>query len=184
MQSEYSEVVLRLYPLLAQKDIVLAIDGMTGAGKSSLAESIAEAFSANIVHCAHFIPPNELMTGERFAKPGANIDYERMKEKVIDKIRGSFSYCPYDPKLKDYGDQLSFTHRRLTIVEGAYSMHPYFGKYYDFAIFAKITPEEQLLRLKAREGQIKIFKERWIPLENQYFKAYDIENKADLVLSL
>lgn len=55
MQSEYSEVVLRLYPLLAQKDIVLAIDGMTGAGKSSLAESIAEAFSANIVHCAHFI---------------------------------------------------------------------------------------------------------------------------------
>ena len=68
-------------------------------------------------------------------------------------------------------------------MEGSYGLHPRFRNAYEkanaLAAFTAISPEEQLRRLKKRNpALLKRFREVWIPLENSYFQAYDIQSRA------
>ena len=50
-------------------------------------------------------------------------------------------------------------------------------------MFVTCTKAEQTRRLQAREGtRYADFAARWIPLEEGYFKQYDIETAADFVV--
>ena len=71
-----------------------------------------------------------------------------------------------------------------TIVEGAYSTHPKFGKYADLTVFYDISPEEQMRRIYERNGAkaAKTFQNKWIPLEENYIRSFNIKGKADLIL--
>lgn len=68
------------------------------------------------------------------------------------------------------------------IVEGSYSTHPAFGNYADITVFSEVEPREQLQRILLRNGShmAELFKTRWIPLEEAYFEAYRISEKADV----
>ena len=70
--------------------------------------------------------------------------------------------------------------KRLIIAEGSYSLHPRFGKYYDFAVFCTVGLEERLKRIEKRSGKEKLhtFISLWIPMEEEYFKTFDIEKKC------
>ena len=69
------------------------------------------------------------------------------------------------------------------LVEGAYSLLPCFGEYYDLAIFMDIEPKEQLARLKHRNPLLlRDFQEKWIPLEEKYFETLKIREKCQLIL--
>ena len=70
--------------------------------------------------------------------------------------------------------------RRLNIVEGAYSQHPYFGDVYDLRFFCGIPKEEQMRRIRRRNGEemLKRFCAEWIPRENRYFAAFGIREKS------
>ena len=85
----------------------------------------------------------------------------------------------------DYSDDQAVIDKSVVIVEGAYSLHPLFGHYYDFSIFLDIDEENQIRRIEERSGKEKaeVFRSRWIPLEEQYIKAFSIMEKADLILS-
>ena len=82
-----------------------------------------------------------------------------------------------------YG-KLEVKPKKLRIIEGAYSRHPYFGDPYDLRVLLKIDPAEQEARIRARNGEKmwRMFKNRWIPLENAYFAAYPIEKTSDFIL--
>ena len=73
---------------------------------------------------------------------------------------------------------------RLTIVEGAYSLHPYFGQYYDLAVFVTADLETRLNRIAARPGHnnVEMFRKRWIPMEERYLAAFEVEQRADLCI--
>ena len=68
----------------------------------------------------------------------------------------------------------------VTIIEGAYALHPKFGEYYDYAIFMMISNNQQIARIKQRNGNemVKIFKDCWIKLENEYFDKFDIKSRC------
>ena len=68
------------------------------------------------------------------------------------------------------------------IVEGAYACHPSLWPYYDLRIFLSVPVGEQRRRILKRNGAEKAaqFNSRWIPLEERYFKAYDIPLRCDL----
>ena len=72
----------------------------------------------------------------------------------------------------------------LRIVEGAYSCHPAFGKYADLTVFSDVEEGEQLARIRDRNGAEKLsdFQKRWIPMEEKYFAAFSVREKADLVI--
>ncbi len=76
-----------------------------------------------------------------------------MKSEVIDRLSADApSYTPFDCGVMDFGSPVELPPARLTIVEGAYSLHPYFGEYYDLAVFVTADLETRLARIGARPG--------------------------------
>ena len=54
----------------------------------------------------------------------------------------------------------------------------------DLRVFSDVTPREQLRRVQARDNAwlSQMYVEKWIPLEEKYFKAYAIRDRADLTV--
>ena len=54
------------------------------------------------------------------------------------------------------------------------------------AAYARVSTdsEEQMTRIAARDGAeyAEVFRTRWIPMEEKYFSAFGIKEKADLIL--
>ena len=82
------------------------------------------------------------------------------------------------------GEPVTVAPNRLTVVEGSYSCHPALWDYYDLRVFLTVDPEEQLRRIEKRSGPEKArqFRDRWIPFEEAYFRAYDVQARCDLAL--
>ena len=171
---------------LAEKGrIVLTIDGRCGAGKSTLADRLAAQWNGRVIRADDFFLRPEQRTPERLAEPGGNLDRERMKEEVIDHLRdGALQYTPFDCQVMALGEPLSLPAAEVTIVEGAYSLHPYFGPYYDLSVFVTADQETRLARIGARKGHnnVENFRTRWIPMEERYLAAFGIEERADLII--
>ena len=74
-------------------------------------------------------------------------------------------------------------YKELTIIEGSYSHHPYFGEVYDLRVYLTVDPEVRAERIRQRPEHLhQRFFEVWIPMEQRYFAGFEIEKKADLVL--
>ena len=75
--------------------------------------------------------------------------------------------------------------KKLTIVEGTYAQHPYFGDAYDLRLFLQVSEQLRTQRILNRPAFLhKRFFEEWIPMEQTYFKAFSIGEKSDLALNL
>lgn len=175
--------------LKIQKDrVIIAIDGRCGAGKTTLSEILADDLKASVICTDHFFLPFSMRTEDRHREPGGNIHYERFKEAVVNNLRteSDFSYRIFDCKSGEYNQIKNVRDTKFIIVEGSYSLHPKFSKYYDYAIFCKISKKEQQSRLTKREGEegFKPFKECWIPLEEKYFGKFKISSKADFIIKV
>jgi shikimate kinase len=70
--------------LLESKDrVLIAIDGYSGSGKSSLAEMIQQRTDCNLFHMDDFFLQEYQRTPKRLLEPGGNVDYERFLEEVL-----------------------------------------------------------------------------------------------------
>lgn len=173
--------------LLVQKEqIVVAIDGNCTAGKTTLAGKLAEIYDCNVFHMDDFFLRPEQRTPERYAEIGGNVDYERFMEEVLLPLKTAkkFSYRPFDCATFQLAEPVNVIPKKLNIIEGSYSHHPYFGDPYDLKIFLTITPEVQRQRIMERPDFLhKRFFEAWIPMEHQYFIGFQIANRADIIAS-
>lgn len=172
----------------AKSTLTVAIDGRCTSGKTTLAEKLSKITGAGVIHMDDFFLPVELRTKERFCEPGGNIHYERFCEEVLPHLRSrsreTFCYRRFDCRKMQLEEECIVEGGGLRIVEGAYSLHPAFGEYADFKIFAEIDPEEQLERIRRRNGKeaLSVFVQRWIPLEEIYFTACHVPDLADLIV--
>lgn len=168
--------------------VTLAIDGPSGSGKTTVAKLLAGVYDSPIISMDHFFLQPAQRTVERFSEPGGNIDYERFKAEVVDKLgnKDGFSYRVFDCQVWDFTTQVEVATHFLRVVEGSYSHHPNFTSAYDLKVFLSISPEDQLARIEKRNGPLllKRFKEEWIPLEERYFDVFQIREQSDLVIPL
>ena len=83
-----------------------------------------------------------------------------------------------------WGAPLGAPPGRQTGVVACLPPHPALADYSTFRIFFTCSPEIQLLRLEQRESpeSLKKFKERWIPMEENYFGPLSIEARSDIVV--
>lgn len=164
--------------------IIAAIDGRCASGKTKVAEEIKKLCDCNVIHMDHFFLQPEQRTEKRLSEPGGNVDYERVfKEVLIPLEKGeSFFYCPYDCHKQGMGEPVHIDLKRINIIEGSYSCHPFLGRFYDLKIFMTVDKEEQALRIKKRNGENGYinFKEKWIPLEEKYFSAFNVKKDCDM----
>ena len=167
--------------------VVVAIDGSCTAGKTTLAAHLATKYDCCLIHMDDFFLRAEQRTPERFAQPGGNVDYERFRQEVLDNLQTgkSFTYRPYDCSTGSLKAPVEVQPKQLTIVEGTYSQHPYFGDVYDLRVFLQVSEELRRERILKRPAFLhKRFFEEWIPMEQEYFKTFAIGRKSHLALDL
>ena len=186
---------IRLLPILQKCAIlpsqklthVIAIDGRAGSGKSTVADDLKLILNGSIVHMDDFFLPPELRTAERFSEPGGNVHYERFQSDVLPLLseKSAFSYRTFNCHQMNYGESRLVEVSTWRIVEGAYSHHPYLGTYADLKVFSDISPEMQMERIRKRNGEwmAERFRTEWIPLEENYYRFYQIKENSDIVIS-
>ena len=125
-------------------------------------------------------------TAERLARPGENVDHERFLAEVLTPARQGLpvTFRPYLCQRQALGETVHAAPAPLTVVEGAYACHPALWDCYDLRAFLTVNPDEQLRRIESRSGPEKaaMFRTRWIPLEEQYFAAFSISQRCDILL--
>lgn len=170
------------------KPLIAAIDGRCGAGKTTLAELLRERTGCNVIHADSFFLRPEQRTAERLSTPGGNIDSERLAAEVLEPLsRGeAFSYRPFDCRTMSFSEPITVQPSALTIVEGSYSCCPALWDYYGLRVFLTVDPREQLRRIELRSGTeaLKVFRERWIPLEERYFSELKVAERCGIVLEM
>ncbi len=180
-------IVSRVRSLLQVKErVILAIDGNCCAGKTTLANRLGELLQANVFHLDDYFLQPQMRTPERLRQPGGNVDAERFLEEVLSPAaRGETAHVQkYDCHENRLLPQVVFAPNHIVIVEGAYSMHPLLAPLYDFKVFLRVASALQTARILSRNGAnaLKMFQKRWIPLENEYFQAFEILSHCDIVI--
>ena len=169
----------------SQSRVTVAIDGNCASGKTTLAQQLAKFYDCNVFHMDDFFLRPEQRTAERFAETGGNVDYERFQTEVLLplKTETAFSYRPFSCSAFTLSEPVCVQPKGLNIIEGTYSLHPYFGDAYDLKIRLTVSEELQHQRILERPAFLhKRFFEEWIPMENRYFEEFRISDKADMVL--
>lgn len=165
---------------------IIAIDGRSASGKSTLTQFLAENISCDIVHTDDFFLPFEKRTDERLSLPGGNIDHERLLSEILVPLKNgeSYTYSKFSCKNGTFTEGENVNPKNITIVEGSYSCHPELFNFYDLHIFLNIDKELQKQRILQRnKDKAEMFFERWIPLEEKYFSQLSIKDKCEIVLS-
>ncbi len=187
MTSAASRALEGILSALKRKDhILVAIDGPCASGKTTLAKELSETLRCPVVHADDFFLRPEQRTPERLAEPGGNMDRERLASEVLLPLRAGKEawFRPFLCNRQCLGEPIMIPSSPVIFVEGSYSCHPELEGFYDLRLFLRVGSREQLQRLAMRETpeSLERFRERWIPMENQYFSAFDIENRAHIIL--
>ena len=187
---EYIGLLCRLDSLLQEKEqVLLAIDGGSASGKSTLGTLLSERFDGTLFHMDDFFLRPEQRTPERYAEPGGNVDRERFLEEILIPLKQrkkTISFRKLDCKTFQLLPTVTVEPKRFAVIEGAYSMHPDLAEFYDLSVFLAVPPELQARRLLLRNGPegAAVFHERWTPLEQKYFDALCPAERCDLVINV
>jgi hypothetical protein len=165
---EFIKVFCRIDELLNNQDkVIVAIDGRSSAGKSTLSSVISDVYDCNVFHMDDFFLTPKQKTHQRLNKPGGNVDYERFNSEVMLSFKdaGNFSYRRYDCKSGSFCNPIKVVPKKLNIVEGVYSMHPTLIDNYSLKIFMDIDDKAQSARILKRNGKYmhERFQNEWIP---------------------
>ena len=179
-------LLAKLDALLAQGPVILTVEGGSASGKSTLGEILRLIYDCNVIHMDDFFLRPEQRNSTRLAEAGGNLDRERFSEEVLPCLlhREVITYRPFDCSTQSLRAPVTAEPKPLTVVEGAYSMHPAFGRYYDLSVILDVAPAQQRARIQKRNSPAlaKRFFDEWIPMENNYFETFSIREQADLLL--
>ena len=184
---------LDLFALIDKKrsesySVALAIEGGSASGKSTLGEILREVYGCTVLHMDDFFLRPEQRTKERLAEVGGNVDYERFLSEVLIPLKEgrTIEYRRFDCTAMAVMPAVMIEPCELTVIEGAYSMHPALARYYDLKVFLDIGKEFQMSRIEKRNSpeMAKRFFSEWIPLEDIYFSKTKPIEACDLVIKI
>lgn len=147
-----------------------------------------------------FYLPAAEQTDERMKEPGGNISFGRFLSEIIMPIENGadIAYRPFVCRIQDYEDTQIMPARNINIIEGTYSCHPKLRGAYErlcgteddigsmriIRIFLDIDCRKQIERLRTRVGEqrLKMFEDKWIPREEEYFKLCSVREYCKNVI--
>ena len=154
----------------ATRRTVIALDGRSASGKTTLAQKIKDKTNCAVVHMDDFFVKKE----RRRSEVGGNIDFERLITDVLIPFKNGEKviYRPFLCKKGEMGEEVVIEGIDSLILEGAYSTHTLVEEFLDFSFFLDISKEEQLERIRKRNpDNFEDFINIWIPREEEYFKS-------------
>ena len=181
MKNKTEITVEKIKEILNRKNSLwVAVDGNSASGKTTFANELSGFFDCNVFHIDDFYLPRNLQTNEI----AGNIDRQRfLKEVLLPLNKGESSFFrKFDCKTQSCGEEQIIGLKKVNIVEGSYSCHPDFFEFYDMSIFLTASPAVQKERIIKRNGEdgFKVFEQKWIPAEEEYFKKMKIKEKCTL----
>ncbi len=180
LQMLISEITKRVQE---KSPLFVAIDGRCASGKTTLTKNLQDILNCSVIHMDDFFLRPEQRTKERYLEVGNNVDYERIIEEVMEPLKAGkeVSYRPFLCSEQCFGEEKAVPKSDIYIFEGSYSCQKYLYDFYDFRIFLDINEEKQLKRIEKRNGkeQLEMFKQKWIPLEEEYFTEQNIRERVD-----
>lgn len=162
---------------------IISIDGRCASGKTTLSNLLKQIYDCNVFKMDDFFLQPHQRTKERLESPGENVDHERFEQEVLIPLSKH-----EDIKLRKFNcSTLSIQsahlipYKSFNVIEGSYSMHSDLQKYYSYSVFLTVDKQEQLSRLEKRNpNMLNNFIQRWIPLEELYFKTFSIQDICDI----
>ncbi len=186
MQNDREILQDALRKIRGLKRPLVTVDGPCASGKTTFASCLAGILDAAIVHTDDYVIPHSRKTKERLALPGGNCDAERLMREVVVPWR-----CGLPVLVSRYGchaDRLlppeALPDCIVLVLEGSYCNLPPIREAADVRFFLDTAPEIRESRLRERESpeSLRMFYERWIPLENAYFSAFGLPDEGCEVL--
>lgn len=187
-QTSWLPLFAALDKLPTDKRSIVAIDGGSASGKTTLSQTLAQLYRCTVFHMDDFFLRPEQRTPTRYAEIGGNVDRERFLAEVLAPLRRgeSVNYRRFDCQTMTLDEKKHVDPENLIIVEGAYSMHPELAEFYDLSVFLQIDSELQRQRILHRNGPelAQRFFTEWIPMENAYFQETNIKKRCDITLPI
>jgi len=184
----YLPLLAKIDSALSNGSVKVAVEGGSASGKTTLGELLENLYDCTLFHMDDFFLRPEQRTPERFGQPGGNVDRERFLEEVLLPLSREepVIYRTFDCGTFTLSEPKTVEPGRVTVIEGAYSMHPELADFYDFAVFLDVEPELQRVRIEKRNGAglAKRFFQEWIPMEEMYFREMNVKDRCDLVIPI
>jgi uridine kinase len=173
--------------------LFVAIDGGTGAGKSTLAKEIRNRRGGvSIIRTDHFFRPLHEYPASRLADLRRYEDlynlyfpWERMRDEALTPIRRgeTATYQRYDWTADRLLNWITVEPEEIVLVEGVYANRPELRPMLDAAIFVDAPRDERRSRVLARgPNPFGDWMTPWMAAEDWYFEHIRPQDASDLIL--
>lgn len=165
---------IRIRAAKADRPYLIALDGRSGVGKSTLAALLADNVGAALIEGDDFFAGGIGLRSDSPAIRAADcIDWPRQRA-VLDALRQgraaswrAFDWHAFDGRLQSRVSQLS--PRSVVILEGVYSARPELADLIDLKVVVTAPDDLREARLLEREGSIGPWEQQWHEAEAHYF---------------
>ena len=168
--------------------LLVAVDGLGGAGKSTLARQISTALpGSSVVEVDDFYLP---MTAEERAGMRPRDGYERyfdwtrLLQEVIEPLRERrrARFRRYDWEMNRLREWREVAPAGVVIVEGVFSTRPELSPLFDVTVYVDTPREQRAARMAARGWDNLDWMEHWRAAEDWYVRHHRPAERADLVI--
>jgi len=171
----------------AASPLMVAIDGMSAAGKSTLARRVVAALAdAELIQGDDFY--RVMDEGERFALSPEDgyrqdFDWQRLRREVLEPIREGTSarFQRYDWSTGKLGEWAEARAASVVILEGVYASRPELRVLFDLVVWVETSTATRAQRQATREDTPQ-WVDRWDAAERHYTARFAPATLADLVV--
>lgn len=178
---------------LAQKTspVIVALDGRSGTGKSTLATWIAERLGAIRIDQDDFYSGGDIDDWRRLTpqqKADRVIDWRRVRREVLEPLRAGkpARWMPFDWDTMAglAPEPITVPPSKIAILDGAYSTRPELSDLIDLSILVTLPDTVRRMRLQQREGEALASEWHvvWDEAEDFYFGSVRLPQAFDLVI--
>jgi uridine kinase len=171
--------------------IVVAVDGRSGTGKSTLSAWIARHLGATVIDQDDFYAGGTIEAWQRLTpreKADRVIDWRRVRGEALQPLRAGrrASWRPFDWEAMAglASEPITAQPSRIVILDGAYSSRPELTDLIDLSILVTLPDVVRRARLMQREGEefMSEWHAIWDEAEEFYFGAVRPPETFDVVI--